>query len=182
LVKRHLDTGKDLNQETQSFDDLGMEILSDGFDFLISDIELAHFYGYHTKEEVNVFYNNLAEDYSEFVHQPNGLNTKPLLIKKPSKTKEVYKELQKDEDLKPISRMFYDLYSQYSKYDHFGFVYNILITQGDDTLIQRIKTSISLLVNHYVNLCDCLQRATPNNEIVFRQWGIAKNYLKNKNS
>jgi hypothetical protein len=134
-------------------------------------------------DKVKEMYNHFAVKYADFLIQPDGINTIPRPKHKiESKANSQFNTLAGDEDMKPIGHLLYDLYTVYSKYDHFGFLSFELIDSEKETKSDRIAATLSLFVNHYANLCDILQRVTPNNAVLHDIFLSSKEYLSNKRS
>ncbi|MEO7486977.1 MAG: hypothetical protein ABIU77_07735 [Ferruginibacter sp.] len=128
-------------------------------------------------------YNHFTVKYSEFLIQLDGINTMPRPKHKiDSRANIQFENLANDQSMKKIGHRLYDLYTIYSKYDHFGFISFELLDSEKGIKSDRISATISLFVNHFANLCNILQRVTPNDKVINDIFLSSKEYLSNKHS
>lgn len=132
------------------------------------------------EDELFKMYNHFAEEYSDFLFQPAGINSMPKL-RHPIKGKpfQHFDTLVKDLEMKAIAHRFYELFTIYSKYDHFGFLYFDVMRAEKELKNDRIKAAIDLFINHFANLCDLLERVTPENDTIKSVYLESKKYLEN---
>jgi hypothetical protein len=157
--------------------------LSDGLKQTLNYFEQKESYGFIATKELNDIYNVFTAKYSDFLEQKDGINTKPKTKNGlDTKANSQFQNLAKDNDMKEIGHRLYDLYSIYSKYDHFGFLFFDVNNSEKEVKSERIFASISMFVNHYANLCDLLQRVTPNDTVITNIFQSSKNYLDNKHN
>lgn len=146
----------------------------------------------HLTDEAQLkkMYNKFTRDYPNLLIQPGGKGTKPqprykteIKTDKTEKKsgKALFIDLSSDQEMKEITHRLYDLYIFYSKYDHFSLIGIEFSNYGKKTKSDRIIASISLFVNHYANLCDLLQRVTPNNLFIKEIQKSSQEYQLNKN-
>jgi len=175
----------DTNEETQAViaevDHFCKGALADGLIQTLKYFSQLESYGFVGKQDLHKMFNDFSQEYPDFLDQINGINTMPKArdprIVKPNKH---FQDLVEDSSFRNIGKNLYELYVIYSKYDHFGFLYFDIINGEKELKNDRIAVSINLFVNHFANLCDLLQRVTPNNRIVDDIYLLSKKYLENE--
>ena len=121
------------------------------------------------EDDLLKMYNHFAKEYSDFLFQPGGIGSIPKVRHSiEAKPFQHFNSVVKDQEMKAIAHSFYELYTIYSKYDHFGFLYFDVMNAERELKNDRISAAINLFVNHFANLCDLLQRVTPGNETIER--------------
>jgi hypothetical protein len=126
-------------------------------------------------EELHAYYNDFASNYPEFLKQQNGNNTRPSLItKSPTGAKSTFKLLADDSDLKGLSHKLFNMYTFYSKYDHFGIMHFEIMKLESHLKEQNIIASIEFFIRHYYILADVFYRATPDDEVTYNFYLNAK--------
>ena len=158
-------------------------ILADGLIQTLKYFKQMESYGLAEADKLTEMYNHFSVKYSDFLIQACGINTMPRPKHKiESKANNQFKNLADDQDMKTIGHRLYGLYTIYSKYDHFGFLSLELSDNEKKIQSDRISATLSLFVNHYANLCDILQRVTPNDIVVKDIFLSSQEYLSNKYS
>ena len=102
-----------------------------------------------------------------------------MITEPPSGARLNFKSLANDSDLKVLSHKLFDLYSLYSKYDHFGFMHFELMNIESHHKEKRIITSIEAFVGHYYIMADIFSRVTPGDEVVHNFYLGAKYFYEN---
>lgn len=161
-----------------SISELGMQILSDGLDIFIRDARLFKDNGFISESERIDVIHALTDEWPDFFVHSKTKNEEPVLKHNESLgAKKHFTSLVQDKDLHTISEQLYINYIWFSKYDHFGMLYFSALKRTRPEHDAFVIGSIDLFIHHFANLCDMLQRVSPENNTIHEGYIKAMNYL-----
>lgn len=180
-LKELLSTKEDASKVNAVMTDLGMQLLSDGLNHIISDAKLFKDERFISEAERLELVQVLVDEWPAFFENTDNTSA-GVTLKYSGKTgaKHHFVSLVKDKDLHLISEQLYLNYTWFSKYDHFGMLYFSALNRTRIEHDEFVLGSIDLFVHHYANLCDMLQRVSLGNPTIQHGYDIAMNYLNLK--
>ncbi len=93
----------------------------------------------------------------------------------------LFEKLANDNDLNFLARL-YDLYSFYSKYDHFSILYFRLIRQDFELCKKQFKNCIVIFLKHMLNSLFILDVFSDGDEEIRKQLVVTSFYCQENNS